>query len=356
MPNIVAIRVRALDINLNEPFGIATGAQHTANNVFVEVETRSGFVGYGEAAPFPAVNGETQAQAESALNAAKTALLGKDVTRYGTLCDLVSELTSGTPSAGCALECALMDAFGKVYGLSLWRLWGGREPTLCTDLTIPTGDLQHARSSAERAAAQGFNQLKLKVGAADPSADVRRIIAICEAAPHCRLILDANGGFSAEDAVRLIAELGSLKERVALYEQPTARGDWEGLGKVRHDTGLLVAADESADNVRSLQGLIRANCIDVVNLKITKTGLTGAIQMAQMARGAGLKLMIGGMVESQLTMSVSACLAAGMGGVEFVDLDTPLFMRDAPLRGGYLQKGSELDVTRIVSGHGVQPT
>jgi hypothetical protein len=52
-------------------------------------------------------------------------------------------------------------------------------------------------------------------------------------------------------------------------------------------------------------------------------------------------------------MTVSACLAGGIGGFSFVDLDTPLFMKDVPTEGGFRQEGPLLDVTGIPSGHGV---
>jgi len=64
-------------------------------------------------------------------------------------------------------------------------------------------------------------------------------------------------------------------------------------------------------------------------------------------------LMIGGMVESKLAMTVSACLAAGMGGFAHVDLDTPWFMKDAPIHGGWLERGATLRLDQIAAGHGV---
>ena len=76
--------------------------------------------------------------------------------------------------------------------------------------------------------------------------------------------------------------------------------------------------------------------------------------MIAAARGYNLGLMIGGMVESKLAMTVSACLAAGHGGFSFVDLDTPLFMKDAKTRGGFLQEGPLLRVSDIREGHGVE--
>jgi hypothetical protein len=52
-------------------------------------------------------------------------------------------------------------------------------------------------------------------------------------------------------------------------------------------------------------------------------------------------------------MTVSACLALGIGGFEFVDLDTPLFLRDSPFEGGLRYRGATLDLSGVLLGHGV---
>ncbi len=75
--------------------------------------------------------------------------------------------------------------------------------------------------------------------------------------------------------------------------------------------------------------------------------------MIAAARGYSLGLMIGGMVETELAMTVSACLAAGVGGFGFVDLDTPLFMKHSPAVGGWEQSGPKIRVSHIRAGHGV---
>lgn len=65
--------------------------------------------------------------------------------------------------------------------------------------------------------------------------------------------------------------------------------------------------------------------------------------------------MIGGMVEARIAMGTSACLAAGLGGFAFVDLDTPLFLAEDPFDGGYTQRGEVLDLRAIDAGHGCVP-
>ena len=147
------------------------------------------------------------------------------------------------------------------------------------------------------------------------------------------------------------------KERVALFEQPTAGDDLDGLRSVRERTGVLVAADESARRATDVAALALARAADVVNVKISKCGLSEATAMCSVARASSMGLMIGGMVETPLAMTVSACLAGGIGGFAFVDLDTPFFMKHLPTRGtwgGGVGRKPVLDLRAIRAGHGVE--
>ncbi len=345
-----------LDVPLREPFGIATGAQTVAANVLVQVELEDGTVGLGEAAPFPAVSGETQAAVLAALPSAERALQGHDAARYRPACAAVREALSHLPSALCAVEMALLDALGKSHGVSLWSFFGGAETTLLTDITIPTGDVAHARAAARRAQEANFSALKIKVGGAALDEDAERVRAVHATAPNAELILDANAALSATDALWLLTELGPARSRVVLYEQPTARDDLDGLAQVERDGRVPVAADESARSASEVARIARLGAASVINVKTAKTGLVEAWEMIATARSHGLQLMIGGMVETELSMSTSACLAAGIGGFRFVDLDTPLFMGPRPLCGGFVQHGPRLDVSAIDAGHGVEVT
>jgi L-alanine-DL-glutamate epimerase-like enolase superfamily enzyme len=158
-------------------------------------------------------------------------------------------------------------------------------------------------------------------------------------------------------ALALLDALGDLREQVVLFEQPTAADDLAGLAAVRH-AGVRVAADESVRSLSDLGRLARAGAADIVNLKITKSGLVGALDLALAARSHGLGLMIGGMVETRLAMTASACLAGGLGGFSHIDLDTPFFLADDPFQGGcdYRTAGpslARLDLRGILAGHGV---
>ena len=354
MPRITDLTFSALDVALREPFGIATGAQHTARNVLVRLKLEDGSEGLGEAAPFPAVNGETQAAVLAALPEAKLAVTGLIAERYRVVAHALREVLQEVPSARAAVETALFDALCKSAGISLWSYFGGAEPSLVTDITVPTGDPLRAQQAAERAARDGFRTLKVKVGGGPLEIDVKRLALVHEAAPHAELVLDANGSLNADTAIELIERMGPARQQLVLFEQPTAAEDWDGLDAVGRNGHVPVAADESARSGGDVARLAAARVVSVVNIKITKSGIVEAWDMIATARAHGLGLMVGGMVETELAMSASACLAAGIGGFRFVDLDTPLFMAYRPLEGGFHQAGPHLRLNEIKLGHGVR--
>jgi L-alanine-DL-glutamate epimerase-like enolase superfamily enzyme len=351
LPRITHLDWQRLDVPLSEPFGIATGSQTVAENLVLELGTDDGTLGLGEAAPFPAVNGETRADAERALELARKALLGLELEPWRDTAERAARVLSA-PSALCAFETALLDAFTRRAETSLFAFFGGAEPELRSDITLTTGDAEQAAAQAARAAARGFRTLKVKIGGANVAHDRERIESAARAAPDATFVLDANASLDAETAVALLDALGDVRARVALFEQPTPADDLAELGRVRR-AGVLVAADESVKDARDVERLAGAAAVDVVNLKIMKAGLVAAFDAAQAAKRLGLGLMIGGMVETRLAMSASACLAGGLGGFSFVDLDTPLFLAWDPFEGGFEMTGPNMDLRKIRLGHGV---
>lgn len=347
--------VEGLDIALKKPFGIAGGAQTRAANALVTVELEDGTQGFGEAAPFPAFNGETQTGAIAAVLAARPAVIGADARSFRAIAAAIRPLGAGTGSARCAIETAVLDALARHAGLPLWSFFGGSARSLATDITITTGSIAEARAEATAFTASGFSQLKVKIGAGTPEDDVARVAAIHEAAPGAGLILDGNGGLSARAALAVVEALSALGIKPILLEQPVPGDDWEGLVEVSRKAGVPVAADESVATAADALRVAQLGAAQVINIKLMKSGVVEAMAIAEVARAAGLGLMIGGMVEATLAMSMSACFAAGLGGFSFVDLDTPLFLADEPFEGGYARSGEHMNLEPITAGHGVSP-
>ena len=354
---IAAVRVQALDIPLLAPFGISQGALDAAANVLLAVKLADGTVGYGEAAPFPAYNGETQAGALETLTRAGAWLPGCDALDWrGIGLRFQRESGPASGSALCALETALLDAGTRRDGVPLWKRLGGRGTELETDMTVTTGTPAEAGAAARRIRERGIRIIKAKVGGpGGPQADLARIAAIHDEAPDAPLILDGNAGISRADA-RVLAQ-GRTARGVApaLLEQWLARDDLEGMAALGAETGWVVAADESVASAADARAVARAGAAQVFNIKLMKAGVAEALAIAQEARAAGIRLMIGGNVESILAMTMSACFAAGLGGFDYADLDTPLFLAENPFEGGYRLDGGRISVGHIAAGHGVRP-
>ena len=105
-----SLAITPLDLPLHEPFGISGGAQAMANNVLVMLELDDGTRGYGEAAPLPPYNGETQADALATLQTARDWLVGCAVGDWRTLAaEFRRRGGAACGSAQCAFETALLD-------------------------------------------------------------------------------------------------------------------------------------------------------------------------------------------------------------------------------------------------------
>ncbi len=348
------VSFQPIDIPLIEPFAISGGAQEVARNVLVTVRLVDGTLGYGEAAPFAAYNGETREGALGELAAARRGLVGANAENWRALS---AELRAGGVhgSALCALESAILDALTRSRGLSLASFFGGARAQLETDMTVTAGDAGHAAAAATSIVARGIRRIKIKVGREGAAGDAARVVAVAQAAPGAALTLDANGAYSAAEAVDLVDRMDAQGVRPEFFEQPVGAGDWEGLAEVSAASKIPVAADEAARSAADVLRLARETGVQIVNLKLMKCGIVEALDMAAVARAAGLRLMIGGNVESILAMTVSACFASGLGGFSYADLDTPLFMADNPFQGGFVLNGGMLRLEHILAGHGVEP-
>ena len=351
------VDVKPLDILLHTPFGISGGAQAMANNVLVSVELDGEFVGFGEAAPLPPYNGETQAQALTALRMAQRWLVGEPVENWRVLAEQFrTRFGAACGSAQCAFEMALVDALNRRDGTPMWKFFGGAGTTLETDMTVTTGSPEQAAADAKAIRARRIRMIKVKVGGPKGAAyDLARLRAIHEVAPDSPLILDGNAGVSRADATALVQGLRDLKIRPALLEQWLPKDDLAGMKALAQESGWPVAADEAVCSGADAQKIADAQAAQFLNIKLMKAGLATALDIAAVAKRTGLGLMIGGNVESILAMTTSACFAAGQGGFTFADLDTPLFMATNPFEGGFSLDGGNISVAHIKAGHGVTP-
>jgi L-alanine-DL-glutamate epimerase-like enolase superfamily enzyme len=251
---------------------------------------------------------------------------------------------------------ALLDALTKQRGEPLWKFFGAKGTALETDMTVTTGSAAEAADATRAILKRGIRMIKVKVGGKKgPAHDLERVAAIHAVAPDSPLILDGNAGVSRAAASELVRGLKARGIAPALLEQWLAKDDLAGARALMAESGWLVAADETVTSAADARRVVAEKSAQVINIKLMKAGVAEALEIAAVAREAGLTLMIGGNVESILAMTVSACFAAGQGGFKFADLDTPMFLASNPFDGGYALDGGKISVAHITAGHGVTP-
>ena len=216
-----------------------------------------------------------------------------------------------------ALDCALWDVAASAASVPLWQYAGFAEApcALQTAFTISLGDATTMGAAAAKAAASGYDLLKLKLTG---EGDRARVAAIRAGAPDARLIVDANESWNGLDIAgeaAMLAELG-----VEMIEQPLPAGLDAMLAGVK--SPLPILADESCHSAADVARL--APYYDGVNIKLDKAGgLTEAIKLADAAEAAGLKIMVGCMLSTSLGIAPALLVAQR---AHWVDLDGPALL------------------------------
>ncbi|WP_225026365.1 N-acetyl-D-Glu racemase DgcA [Xinfangfangia pollutisoli] len=288
---------------LRNPFTISRGSKTEARVVTCTV-TRDGATGRGEGLPYPRY-GATVEDTIAAILA-----LPPDISRQA----LQQALPPG--AARNAVDCALWDLEAKATGRPVWQLAGLAPPQpVEIAFTISLDTPEKMRAAAAKNAHRAI--LKVKLGTPD---DMPRLGAVRAGAPGVRLIVDANEGWTPQVYTELAPHL--LRLGVEMVEQPLPQGADQMLAEI--DRPLPVCADESAHDAASLAALVGR--YDAVNLKLDKTGgLTEALRARDEARRLGLKLMVGCMVSTSLSMAPAVLLAQDAA---WSDLDGPADMAE----------------------------
>jgi L-alanine-DL-glutamate epimerase-like enolase superfamily enzyme len=351
---VVKTSVKPLHASLFQPFRVATGQHDHLENILFSIELGDGTKGRGEAAVATHITGETIGQTLKNLKIIASWLKGRSLEDYLNISAQLHERLADNQSAVAAVEMAVFDALARYLRVPLWRLWASGAKRLHTDVTIVIAGLEETKARAKAFKKQGFCAYKIKIGR-DLDLDFKRVEAVVKIAPGSQIILDANQGYSARETLRFLKLLNKAGIVPDLIEQPVPKADREGLKQVTRESKVCVCADESCSSLTDAVYIIREKAAGAINVKLMKTGLVHALEISRLARAAGVRLMIGGMMESNLAMTASAHLAAGLGCFDFIDLDTPFFIKGEAGRNPYLSAQGIYDLSKVKAGIGIVP-
>jgi len=342
---ITHVEVVPVELSLRLPYRTAyhTNVERT-ETVFIRIETRKGKVAWGCAAFDPAITGETLEEVTRACRAcADHALDLNPLNTEFALAELAA-LTPDTPSALCAFDIAFHDLLGLAAGLPLYRLMGGYRHRIQTSITLSVATVKETIELARDRARQGFRILKLK-GGLDPHEDVRRLQAVYDALPHLTLRLDADQGYTVQQALDVTR---ALEGKLEMLEQPTPADDLNALSKVTRRSPVPILADESLTGPPSALEIAGRRAAHGMSVKLATCGGLGcARQVDAIARAARMATMVGCVNEPALLIAAGLCFALSSPNVRYGDLDGHFDLVNDPSRPGFLFEEGWLVATDV---------
>jgi muconate cycloisomerase len=331
------------------------GAHPVGNYVLVRIADDEGRVGLGEANVTSVWSGDTQAGVLALVREVLAPLIiGADPFDVEWIERRMERAAFGNSFARAAVEMALLDLQGRILGVPVYKLLGGRDVPPLTLPSPPAGgegkqnspsppaggegkqnspsppeggegrvrggdrgirlkfvvgaeEPAVAAQRARRMVERGWRAIKVKVGRHEhPRADIERLQAVREAiGPDVFLSVDANGGYTVDQAIWAASRFEKLD--VALFEQPTRRGDHGAMAEVRRRSGVPIMADESVFTPRDALEVIRAGAADVLSLYPGKHGGMHPMQaIARLAESAGVLCTIGSNLEREVATAAMA--------------------------------------------------
>lgn len=325
---IIEVRTELFPIALKTPFKTALREVQALDVIRVKIYMDNGIIGVGEAAPTPAITGDTQ---EGILRDIeqhyRPYLLNRELTQPFQLLSELKKLVSHATSAKAAIDIAVFDALAKQQHQPLYQYLGGTRPSLATDYTVSIGSEEKMVNDARAYAQKGFVELKVKMGLDDPEVEVAKLTAMNQALDgKIRFRIDANQGWSPKEAVEIIQSWKGLP--IQFIEQPVKAHDIKGMAYVTAHSPFPIMADESLYSLADAQVLIDHQACHMFNIKLMKTaGIQGALEIFRLAKEENIPCMMGSMIEGYVGMAAAIHFAAGMNTITYNDLDVPFMWK-----------------------------
>jgi muconate cycloisomerase len=272
---IAQIETYPLVLPIREVYGGAAGFLEDCRSLIVRLELENGREGWGEG---------TQGRPGNTYETLETmeimtqkyfapALIGMDLEETGRVIGRLDAVRSGHPITKAAIETAVFDALGKLYGLPICRFFGGpyrNEIELVGGLGLDL-DPETIALRARQLQEDGFRSFKIKIGQKDIGRDIERVRAVRRAVgDEASIRVDGNAAYSFADARKILNELSQF--HISDAEQPLARGDLESLGELRRAVGIPIAAQESVASAQDAFAVLKEQAADLLKIKLTHIG------------------------------------------------------------------------------------
>ncbi len=323
-------------IPLRKPIRHASHTRTETDNVVVRCVLEDGTVGHGEGVPREYVTGETIDLAIELLKKSDLAAQLDSCRSFDQAVALAEQLQlAPVPgdergcqgnAARCAVELAVLDAYGRRFGAPLSSIPGllaaelyDPRPQVRYSGAITSADGLRLRLTAWKFWAYRFRHIKIKVGI-EGQDDVKRLrIVRRRVGRRVDLRVDANEAWTPHNVVDRILALKPLG--ITSVEQPLPHADIDVLADVRRQTGVPIMHDESLCGRFDAERAVERGTCDLFNLRLSKCGgFIPTLRLAQFAKAHGLGYQLGCQVgETALLSAAGRHFAASVAAIRYLE-------------------------------------
>jgi muconate cycloisomerase len=310
---ITGLRVHVINVPAKAVHSHGSGDVSGINSVILELVTDSGLTGWGEASPWPVFTGTAQANAAALHVHLRPHLIGANPLHVEKHLAMADRTVVQCSEAKAALEMALLDIVGQIAGLPVAELVGGRHrDTIPMSFSVANPDFDADLEDIARLYEDGVRLFKLKTGFAEHAFDLMRLERLRTVyADTIDLRVDYNQGLPAYDAIRTLRDFDAF--RLTFIEQPVKMHERAALAEITRALDTPVMADESVFDPREALLGAQMRLADIFSLKIMKAGgIRRALEVAAIARAAGIDVYGGCMFETGLAHAAGTHLMAAV--------------------------------------------
>jgi muconate cycloisomerase len=357
MSRIRSVEVFAVAVPFAKGFVLGSGAVGTPDQagsvIFVKITTEDGVVGWGEQRALPSWSYETVETIAVVIKRHLEPILLEltpfDVELFHATANrrLSPSVSNGFPFARAAVDLAMHDAAGKLAGVPVHALLGGKnrdEIPLCSAIGVdrPSIVRERAEQSSDYAA------YKVKI-AGDLDADTAAITTVAEVAGGKPIWLDANQSYR-PSALRQLLDAVASVPGIHCVEQPVPSTDTLAMRRLRSMIDLPIAIDEGSFTASDLARTVRLDAADLVVVKICKSGgIRNALKTAQVALASGLELLASGLTDCGVGFAAALHLFSQLELALPAELNGPELLSDMYVEGLTITKA----VAMVPTGPGL---
>lgn len=287
----------------------AHGTYKSRQGVIVRLSDDQGRVGLGDAAPLPGFSRDTFEDLCQGLTQLASGMSG-DSLEYVTK---FYESSPNLPSLTFGLGTAIEDLNARALDVPLSH-WLNREsaPRVAINGLIGDGSAAVIGQRARELWQEGFRVFKVKVAAGKTATDIERILAVIEATPEVKLRLDANAGWTVDQASEVLKQIP--RANIDCVEQPLTIGQIKESRQLCSIHGVRLALDEEATTVETARSIISQRACEVIVLKPMVLGsFRACFLLAQEARERDIEVIYTSSWESDIGIAATLHLAAALG-------------------------------------------